>query len=408
MAPDQLIQFLLQLLILLLAALLGGEVARRLHQPSVLGELISGILIGRTVLGNIAPGLFTAIFQNDPAVTDSRNAVISLGLLLFLFVAGLEIDLSRMREMGKRVAIISSAGMLIPFLLGAGMVWLIPNVWTISGTLNLDNLALVLGTALSISALPVIARILMDMGLLQGELGVIVVTSAMISDIIGWLMFAVILSSSIPGGGSRPALLTVVYALSFAGFALTIGRRLGQRILRWIEDHQVLPVSVLGVTIAGVLLAGVISEWIGIHAIIGALLVGIGLSPKTGMRTEAFDSVRNLTLSFFAPLYFASLGLVVDFAGNFDLRLILLVLFTATLGKIGGAGFGAWMSGVPFREALAIGSGLNARGALLVILATIALEFRLVDEGIYVALIVTAIVTTLISGPLIHSFLAPD
>jgi len=391
-------------------ALIFGQLIRRIHQPTVLGELIGGILLGPTVFGSFAPGLYSWLFPHHPGIIQAREAVIRIGMLFFLFVAGLEINLTHLRRRRWSVLCISFLGCLLPFSLGSGSVFLFPNFWGQSERASLLTFALFIGTALSISALPVISRILIDLGLLRHELGVVIMSAATIDDLVGWSLFAVLLNG-LNGHqlGSRLG-TTLAGVLIVSVLTVTLGRWLGQPVLRWVRRSFVWPSGFLGAIIVLILVSAAFAEALGIHAIFGAFLVGVALHHVFEQQEEhaAREIIHQFALSFFAPLYFVSVGLKANFATQFDLPLVLLVILLAAVGKVGGASIGAWMSKMPSRDGLAIGFGLNARGAMEIVLASVALEFKLIDQRIFVALVTMALITTLLSGPLLQSLAQPN
>jgi len=406
MGQHDLIIFFLQIGILLAVASVFGRLMRNWHQPPVLGELIGGILIGPTICGHLFPGPYASLFPVEGAVTAAREAVIWLGMLFFLFVAGLEVNLEHLRQRGLSVVLTSLMGIVFPFSLGFGLVLLFPGLWGSHGSGQILILALFIGTALSISALPVIARVLMDIGLMKKGLGVTVLASATVDDLIGWSLFALILSHYLPNNLSgRGFGMTFAMVFGFAALTLTAGRWLGKRGLRWVHSHLTWPGGFIVASTIVVLAAASITEAIGVHAIFGAFLVGVALSQKSEEMERAHDVIQLFAISFFAPLYFASIGLRADFLANFDLPLVLVVLTVACLGKVCGAGLGAWIGGMTLRESLAVGFGMNARGAMEIILASVALDYGLIDQRIFVALVVMALVTSMISGPVMKRLL---
>lgn len=403
MGHHDLILLFVQLAILFGVALLCGEAARRLKQPAVLGELLGGIVIGPTVFGAAAPGLYTDIFAANTTVAIGREAVISLGLVFFLFVAGLEVNPTYLFGRGKRILSTSALAVLVPFVLGAGGVLLLPAVWDPSGTRDTLLLALFVGTALSISALPVIARILMDLSLMKQELGIVVMAAATINDVVGWLLFALVVGTFAPGRAPAAApLATIAIVLGVCALILVLGHWGGTRLVRWVSVSSAWPGSILGLIVVFVLVAAIVTEWAGIHAVLGAFLIGVALAGSSDEYEETFAALQKFAVGFFAPLYFASLGLQADFVARFDLLLVGLVLLIASVGKVGGAGLGAWLGGMSGRDALAVGFGLNARGAMEIVLASVALDYGIIDERIFVALIVMAVATSVLSGPMMQ------
>lgn len=394
------ILFIIQIGVMLATALTFGQLMRRFHQPAVLGELLGGIVLGPTVFGVISPFLYTSLFPSTGNVTTAREAVLKLGMLFFLFVAGLEINLSHLRQRGWSIIFSGILGILVPFALGFGLVMFIPNLW---GPLPQGTplmFAFLIGAALSISALPVIIRILVDLDLLHKEIGVIVVTAATINDLIGWSMFAVILGSYLPDRSiGQGAWMTLGLSVGLSLFILIMGRFVGGHALRWLAPRISWPSGFIGITAILILFSAAMSEAAGIHAVFGAFLLGVSLSKNSEGFNRAHDTIYQFAISFFAPLYFVSIGLKADFAANFDLPLVLFIFVAACMGKVGGAGLGAWVGGTPWREAMAIGFGMNARGAMEMILASVALEYKIINQRIFVALIVMALITSMLSGP---------
>lgn len=393
------------------AATLGGYIALRLGAPPVLGELIGGIALGPTLFGALMPGAFGWVFPAAGSTPLARDGLLKLGVLLFMFVAGLEIDLSNIRRQGPRIAWVALLGMVMPFALGAGAVLLAPDFWGEQAHRNPALFAVFLGTALAISALPVIARILIDLDLIKHPVGVIVMAAATINDIVGWALFAAILSSVAPDDtNGRPLWLTLLLVGGLFACLMTVGRRAAHRVTGWAQVRLPWPSGFLATIAVLVLLAAAVAEAIGVHAALGAFLVGVAFAPNAARpdaaREQAQRVIAQFVFSFFAPLYFVSVGLKVNFADNFNLGLILAVLAVACLGKIVGASIGARLGGMPARQALAVGFGMNARGAIEIILAGIALDHRLIDQQLFVALVVMALATSILSAPVMQRLLA--
>jgi Kef-type K+ transport system membrane component KefB len=392
-----------QITAMLAMAIVGGQLARRMRLPAIFGELLGGIVLGPTIFGTFLPGLFGSIFPQDGATATVRDLLVKLGMLCFLFVAGLEVDVHRLRALGGRVAWTSLCGIAVPFALGWAAVTFMPALFAGHSTAGIPLLALFLGTALSISALPVIARILMDLGLQHSTMGTVVLASATIDDLIGWSLFATILAFAPGGAGgegvARPAWQTVAMILALFIFALTGGRWIATKLRAKVRAQVSSPPVLIG--IAGLLTfaAASLAEWIGVHAVLGAFAAGLALSRGDEKRDLPHEVVYQFAMGLFAPLYFVSLGLKTNFAAHTDPGLVALVLVIACVGKIAGATLGGFLSRTPLRESLAVGFGMNARGAMEMILASIALERGLIDETLFVALVTMAVVTSLLSGP---------
>jgi Kef-type K+ transport system membrane component KefB/mannitol/fructose-specific phosphotransferase system IIA component (Ntr-type) len=399
MRDHEVLVFLLSLSVLLSAARVMGELARRIGLPLVFGELASGIMLGPTLLGRIAPGVHDWLFPGGPPATMLAGYT-NVAVVLLLVVAGLEVDLRLVRRRGRSALFTSVMGIVMPLAGGVVLGVLLPD----SDLARPDHralFALFMGVALSISALPVIAKTLLDLGLFKTDVGLLVMAAAMIDDVAGWLAFSVLVGP-MQGGPVRlvAVLRSVVLTASFVLVALFAGRPLLDRLIERLQaDRHSGPRRVLSLIVLLALFGASFTQWIGIHAVFGGFVVGVvvGATPHVKERTRAI--VHDFVTNIFAPVFFAGLGLRADFVKSFDLPLCLLVLAVASVAKVLGCALGARAGGLGWRPAAAVGFGLNARGAIEIILALLALEAGLLRERVFVALVVMALLTSLISGP---------
>jgi Kef-type K+ transport system membrane component KefB/mannitol/fructose-specific phosphotransferase system IIA component (Ntr-type) len=400
MHENDVLVFLLSLAVLLSAARLLGELSRRAGLPLIVGEIASGIVLGPTLLGRLAPRAQHALFPGGvPA--NMLAGYTNVGVVLLLVVAGLEVNLGIVRRRGRSALLTSVLGVLLPlgggFLLGS----LLPD----GDLVRPDHrtlFALFMGVALSISALPVIAKTLLDLGLFKTDVGLLVMAAAMIDDLTGWLAFSVLLGP-MQGGSLEfgPVGRAIGLTVGFVLVALLVGRPLlGRLVTRLQLDHHSGPRRVLSLIVLLALFGASFTQWIGIHAVFGGFVVGVvvGDTPQLKERTRLI--VHDFVTNIFAPVFFASLGLRADFVASFNLRLCLLVFFIASAAKVLGCTVGARAGGLRWRPSAAVGFGLNARGAMEIILALLALEAGLLREQVFVALVVMALATSLVSGPM--------
>jgi Kef-type K+ transport system membrane component KefB len=407
LAPHEIVVMFLALGTLLGSARILGEIARRFHQPAVLGEILAGILLGPTVFGWLAPGAHEALFPATGSIALVLDAFTVLAITLFLLVAGMEVDLSTIWRQGKAAISVGISGMVFPFAVGFGTAVLLPGLMGREDGADSLVFALFFATALSISALPVIAKTLMDLNLYRTDLGMVVVAAAIFNDLIGWIIFAMVLGlmgASAEGHGMSIG-HTIWMILALAGLLLTVGRLAIHRVLPWIQAHTGWPGGVLSFALTAALLCAALTEWMGVHAIFGAFLFGVALGDSSNLREQTRATIERFISFFFAPLFFASIGLKVDFIAHFDLLLVLAVLVIACFGKIIGCTVGARWAGMPRREAWAVGFGMNARGAMEIILGLLALQAGVIRERMFVALVVMALVTSMISGPMMQRLL---
>ncbi|MCG3182085.1 MAG: hypothetical protein ICCCNLDF_00146 [Planctomycetes bacterium] len=420
MTHSDIVALFMSLGVLLVVARLLGELARRFGQPSVLGELAAGILLGPTLLGALAPELYGTLF---PFVNDAGGpsnfsiafeGLTTLAIAMFLLVAGMEVDLATVWRQGKLALGVGVLGIVVPFAMGFGAAaggYFLFGAESLGMGLKADWLvfALFFATTLSITALPVIAKTLMDLDLFRTELGMTIVAAAIFNDLAGWIIFSMILSMMGGDAASEKHLsvgVTIALTLGFTAFMLTLGRWLINRSLPWIQAHLSWPGGVLGIMMALGLLAAAFTEWVGVHAIFGSFLLGVALGDSRYLRERTRTTIEQFINFIFAPLFFASIGLKVDFVANFDLVLVLVVLVVACAGKLLGAYWAARWFGLDSRQGWVVGFGMNARGAMEIILGLLALQVGLIDEQLFVALVVMALATSAIAGPAISRLMA--
>lgn len=412
LTPEQIVTLLISLGALLATARLLGELARRFHQPSIVGELLAGLVLGPTLLGRLAPGFHDTLFP--PGDDDLRlliQGIALLAIVMFLLVAGIEVDLSTVWRLGRAALSVSVGGIAVPFALGLAAAYAMPGIFHIPGGVKHNVFALFLATALSISALPVIAKTLLDLRLFRSDIGMVVISAAVIDDLAGWTLFAVLLGMMGEVGAGLGAHrdgsvgMTIFLTLLFAGSMLTLGRFLIHRSLAWVNAHASWPGGILGFAMVLALLGAALTEWIGVHAIFGAFFVGVAIGDSSHLRQHTRTILEQFVSFIFAPLFFATIGLRIDFLAHFDVMLVLTLFAIACVAKVIGCTSGARIGGMSKRESLAVGFGMNARGAMGTILALLALERGVIEERMFVALVVMAIGTSILSGPVMQRIL---
>jgi Kef-type K+ transport system membrane component KefB len=405
-SADALVQLLIQLTLMLVMGRVFAEIARRVKQPAVVGEIIAGIIIGPTILGMIDPSWFNTLFPVNQVSGVVLAGLVQISVVMLLFIAGLEVDLHIVLQQGRQSLITSFFGLIIPFSLGFVFPYYFPEFFGIADINARLVFALFMGTAMAITALPVIVRILMDLNMFKTRMGLLVVSSAMIDDTVGWIIFSVVLSM-IGKGNDMPLINTVLLTLTYTALMLTIGRGLINRALPWINRRLAWPGGILSLSLALCFLGAAFTEYIGIHAVFGAFIVGVSLGDSEHFSERAKEIVHQFINNIFAPLFFVSIGLRVNFVANFDLGLTLIIITMAFVGKIVGSGLGTKLGGFTWRESLAAGFGMNARGAMEIILGLVALENGLINEKVFVSLVIMALVTSMTGGPLMKRALGP-
>ncbi len=394
------VHLLVQLSVMLLTARLLAEAMRKVKLPAVVGEIIGGILLGPTILGMINPDWFHALFPVPSSNATILSGLVQAAMVMLLFIAGLEVDLHIVWQQRRQALSTSSLGLIIPFFVGFIFPYSFPKFFGIADDKQLLVFALFMGTAMSITALPVIVRILMDLNLFKSRIGLLIVTSAMIDDTVGWIIFSVILGMIGKHGESFSVVYTIALTITFVLVTLTLGRGLLNRALPWVNRKLAWPGGVLSLSLALSFLAAAFTEYIGIHAVFGAFIIGVALGDSEHFSERAKEIVHQFINNIFAPLFFISIGLRVNFFTNFDWLLTLIIIAIAFAGKIIGSGLGTRLGGFSWRESFAAACGMNARGAMEIILGIVALENGLINERVFVSLVIMALVTSISSGPL--------
>jgi Kef-type K+ transport system membrane component KefB/mannitol/fructose-specific phosphotransferase system IIA component (Ntr-type) len=403
LSPHDVMTMFMALATLLGSAKLAGELMQKLRQPSILGEISVGIFLGPTVLGRYRPGIYAALFPSTGPMPIVLDTVTTLGVVFFLLTAGLEINLRSIFRQGKSALFVSFFGVVFPFVSGFAAAEIFPNY--LGAEVGADRLifSLFVGTALSISALPVIAKILMDLNLLRTEMGTVIMSSAMFDDLVGWILFSFVLGMMNPASRSIGGIKhTIVLVLAFVGLMLTAGRWLIDKLLPFLQAHTTWPGGVLGFIFTLTLGSAAFTEYAGIHAVFGAFIAGIAIGESTHLRKRTSAAIHEIVTNVFAPFFFASIGLRTNFASNFSLGVTATVIAVACMGKLLGAGWGARLGGMDRHSAWAVGLAMNARGAMEMILGILALQAGLIRERMFVALVVMALFTSLLSAPAMH------
>lgn len=408
LSHHELIQFIFCIGSMLIAARLVGEFFRKFKMPLVVGELIAGVLLGPTLLGKYYPEVSHYFYMSTGNVGIALNALTTISVIMLLFVAGMEVELSIIRQQGAVAFKTSLVGLVIP--LGLGYLTA-RYFYTWFGETDMNNVlpfSLFIGTAMAVSALPVIARTLMDLGLFRTRIGMIIIAAAMFDDLIGWLLFSVILGMMNKSAQGIDFIYTLGLTLLYAVGMLTLGRFLINKSLPWAEKNFTWPGGFLSISLGLAFLGAAFTEYAGIHAIFGAFIMGIAIGDSVHVTEKTRDIVHQFVTNIFAPLFFISVGFKVNFLANFNLQIVVLVLFLAVVCKLLGAGLGALWGGLSKKEALAVGFGMNARGAMEIILATLALQAKLIGEPLFVAIVIMAVVTSIMAGPMLQLLLKPS
>ncbi len=416
---DLLLPVLVQLIVIIAAARAFGALARRLGQPSVLGEIVAGLLLGPSLFGWLFKETSAAVFHPglpgiEPALADTVMPMIftviaQLGLIFLLFLVGLEFEGSHLRSHGRAAVLISLAGIAVPFALGAALApaihpYLEPH--PTAGPISRTGLTLFLGVALSITAIPVLGRIMMELNITRTRLGAITMTAAAVDDAIGWILLAsvaaVVKANFDPIETLRMTGLTIAFALFMVLAARPVLVRYFQSSLQ--ANNGKLSATALAVLFVSLFLCAVATNLIGIFAVFGAFLLGAVLSDQHELREAASAKLHDIVTGFFVPVFFTYTGLRTNITGIGGGTMWLIcgaVIAAAVIGKLVGCGLAARLSGFNWKESGIIGAMMNSRGLMALIAINVGYELGVVPRSLFSALVLMALVTTALTTPLL-------
>jgi Kef-type K+ transport system membrane component KefB len=377
------ISFLVQSLIIIVSVLVAGQVSRRLGQPSVMGQLLVGVLLGPALLGWITP---------SPLITELAE----IGVILLMFLAGLETNVKEIRRSAMAATLVAVGGMALPFAGG----WATARLTGYPG-----STAIFIGVALMATSVSIAVQTLRELGHLRGRPGVTILAAAVLDDVLGIVVLALVLGllgGQGMNGGSLPLLLGKMVLFFLA--AGLLGWLLLPRLLHWVSRFEA-GTAVLGMGIAIAMGFAYAAELAGLAGIIGAYLAGLVLS-SAEIRHRLMREVEHTAFAWFVPFFYVSVGLTAKFSGISGpfLGFLLVLIVVAVLTKLIGAGLGARLAGFPTRTALGIGAGMIARGEVGLIIASIGMAKGLISQQVYTGVVVLCLVTTLVTPPLLKIF----
>ncbi|MEU5082598.1 MULTISPECIES: cation:proton antiporter domain-containing protein [Streptomyces] len=392
MTTNQLFALFCDLALIIVLARILGAVAQRFSQPAVIGEVLAGILLGPTFLGHSVPD-----FLFPPGVRPMLTALADVGMAVFMFIVGLELDRKILRGTGRLAVTVAVSCILLPFGLGTLLALMLADDHAQGHRLGF---VLFMGTAMSVTAFPVLARILTDRKMQHTPIGGLALACAAIGDVLAWCMLAAVVALVSGGGGDQWLLLLLV---PYAGLMVWVVRPLLRRLVA--AGGSRLTPAVLTVVLAGLLVSGAVTERIGLHFIFGAFLFGV-VMPKESterLRADIIDRIGDVSGQLLQPVFFIIVGLKVDLSdlggsGWLDFAFILLVAVT---GKFVGAFLSARAFRVTARQSAVLATLMNTRGLTELIILTAGLQLGVLDERLYSLMVVMAVVTTAMAGPLL-------
>ncbi|HVJ15539.1 MAG TPA: cation:proton antiporter [Polyangiaceae bacterium] len=397
-----LLHVLLALAVVVVAARALGLVARYFRQPAVIGEVIAGIALGPSLLGRIAPEVSSFVLPASAA--PHVGMIAQVGVILYMFLVGLELDTRAFRGRTHTSIAVSHASIVLPFTLGSALALALYPRFS-SSDISFFAFALFIGVSMSVTAFPVLTRILGDLQLKQTKLGTIAVACAAVDDVTAWCLLAFVVA--MVRAEPQQALLTVVAAGAYLAFMLLAVRPLLQRFARRTEG-QGLNQNSFAVICVALLCSALLTEAIGIHALFGAFLLGTLIPHDSRLGSELREKLSDLVIVMFLPAFFAFTGLRTQISllqGTSDWLWCAAVVGVASLGKFGGSAAAARLTGLGWRESMALGALMNTRGLMELIVLNMALDLGILSPKLFAIFVIMALVTTVATTPLLFGFL---
>ncbi|MEV0031510.1 cation:proton antiporter [Nocardia sp. NPDC050793] len=401
-----LLVFLVQVVVLLLSARLLGELASRLGMPTIIGELLAGVLLGPSVLAHLAPAVSGWLFPPQAEQQHLLDAVGQFGVLLLVGLAGMQLDLHRFRERLPMAMKVSTAGLLVPLAIGVGIGWFAPTPLRPAST-SPAVFAMFMGIAICVSAIPVIAKTLMELKLTHRNVGQLILTASMFDDAVGWFLLSIVSAVATQGLGAETVFTSLGALCGIVVFAMVIGRPLVRTVLRRADASDD-PGKVTAAVVVLLMVSAAATQSMGLEAVFGTFLCGV-LIGSSGVRLNALAPLNTVVMSVFAPLFFATAGLRMDLSALATVPLLLaalVVLVLAIAGKFVGAFIGGALSGLTRRESVAVGAGMNARGVIEVVIAIVGLRLGVLGTEAYTILVLVAVATSLMAPPILRRAMA--
>jgi Kef-type K+ transport system membrane component KefB len=402
LAEHSVFLLLVQFAVILALARFLGDLARRMGQPQVLGELLAGILLSPSVLGRWWPAAGHFLFPSDVLSMNLLELVSWLGMVYLLFITGLETDLKVLANLGRSATLVAASALIIPFASGVLLGRQLPPEF-MGALQNRVVFVLFLGVALGVTAVPVLSKILMDLGMMKRDLGVVLLGAGIVEDIVGWILFSVIINLAHYGHVDAWVIArSVGSTILFLIGSLTVGSFLVQLLFRWVDDWSRMPFRRITLATCLALLFSALTQWIGIHAVFGAFISGILVGRSPRFRARDREIVEGFTLGIVAPVFFSFAGLQVNLRDLQHWHVLAWVLGVATAGKLIGAYIGGRLGKFSRLLSLAIGIGMNTRGAMELVLAIAGYSAGIISSAMFSIIVVVAVVTSVMTPPLLR------
>jgi Kef-type K+ transport system membrane component KefB len=397
----------LQIAVILAVCRVVGSLFRLIHQPRVVGEMFAGILLGPSLLGWIAPGLSAYLFP--PASLGFLNALSQIGVIIFMFLVGLGINPKELKSHGHAAVLTSHVSITAPFVLATVLsLYLYPKLS--DDSVSFTSFALFMGAAMSITAFPVLARILTERDLLGSRLGTIAIACAAVDDVTGWCILAYIVVLIRSAHNTTSIWVTVGGILGFALIMIYGVRRLLRRYQRIYRERGQISENLMALMLLLVLASALCTEWLGIHLLFGSFLMGAIMPKEQKFVRYVLDRFETVTVTLLLPLFFAFTGLRTNIGlvrGQEMWMYCGLIILVATAGKLGGSMVASWLSGMPAREAAGLGTLMNTRGLMELVILNIGLDIKVISPALFSMMVLMALFTTFMTTPVLE-LICPD
>ena len=392
---------LIQIIAVLLMVRLFGFLFKHIGQPGVIGEIVAGIVLGPSVLGYFFPDVFQALFP--PESLTNLELLSQVGLVLFMFVIGMELDFSVLKNKINETLVISHAGILVPFFLGIVASYWIYEEYAAAQTAFLP-FALFIGISMSITAFPVLARIIQERNMTKTSLGILAIASAANDDVTAWCLLAVVIAIA-KAGTFASALYAIGLTALYIIIMFMVVRPFLKKVGEVYANQEVINKTFVALILLILIISSTLTEIIGIHALFGAFMAGVVMPPSIGFRKVMMEKVEDIALVFFLPLFFAFTGLRTEIGLINSPALwgvCLLLITVAVAGKLGGCAVAARLVGESWKDSFTIGTLMNTRGLMELVALNIGYEMGVLPPSIFVILVIMALVTTFMTTPLLH------
>ena len=392
---------ILQIAVILVAARLVGALFRKIGQPQVVGEMVAGIVLGPSLLGWAAPHVFATVFPASSL--GALNALSQIGLLLFMFLVGLEFDPSKLRGRGDAALLTSHASIIAPFLLGTALA-LVTYPQLSDASVSFVGFALFSGAAMSVTAFPVLARILAERNMLRTRLGSVAIACAAVDDVSAWTLLAVVVVIVRASAADVPLWVTIGGALLYVATMILVVRRLLRLLESYFLSRGKLTQDMVAIVVIALLASAWMTERLGIHALFGAFAMGAVMPKHPRFTRELAAKFEDLTVVLLLPLFFAFTGLRTSMGllqGAHAWSLFGLVLLAAVAGKFGGSAAASRLTGLSWRESAAVGILMNTRGLMELVILSIGLDLGVISPELFAMMVLMAIVTTFMTTPVL-------